>query len=60
MSRVEKAICDKCKREMELDEWFCSARITEMSMGSSIGRYIAKGDYCKKCFTETIKEELGI
>ena len=60
MSRIQKAICDKCNREMELNEWFYSARITEISTGSSVGRNVAEGDYCKKCFTEIIKEELGI
>lgn len=60
MSRITKAICDKCNREIELNEWFYSARITEISANSDKGRMIAEGDYCKKCFTEIIKEELGI
>lgn len=58
MSKVTKTICDKCNKELEVDEWYYSGDIVEMANTCDKGRLVIQGDYCKKCFKETIKEEL--
>lgn len=59
MAKINKVICDKCKRELDYEEWYYSGNIVTTSASSDKGIQILEGDYCKKCFKETLKEKIG-
>lgn len=56
MSKITKTICDKCNTEIPYEDWYFSANITSQSNSYDKGQQIMHGDYCKKCFKETIKK----
>lgn len=58
MAQINKVICDKCKRELDYEEFYYSGNIVNTSASSDKGCLILEGDYCKKCFKETLKEEI--
>lgn len=58
MSKITKAICDNCGKELDIEEYYYSANITEQAEAHDKGRMVAHGDFCKECFKERIKKEI--
>lgn len=58
MSKVTKAICDSCGRELEVEEYYYSANIAEQAEKYDKGIMVIHGDFCEKCFKKKIKEEI--
>lgn len=60
MSRIVKVICDNCKKEIDLDEWYYSARVYRERTNLDKGKSLMQGDYCKNCFNAGLKEILNL
>lgn len=54
MSRITKAICDECGKEIEYKDWYYTADIVCQSNASGNGEQILDGDYCEECFKKKI------
>lgn len=57
---INKIICDKCKRELDLDEWYynfggCTTTSANHDKGAMI---IESGEYCEKCLKELVKTNI--
>ena len=59
MSKVTKIICDKCGRELDVEEWYYYGSIISTKASISMGARILDGDYCKKCFKEIIERQFS-
>lgn len=59
MSRITKTItiCDNCSKEINYENWYYTADITNQSNSCDYREQIMKGDFCQKCFKELIKKE---
>ena len=60
MSKVTKIICDKCERELDIDEWYYTGNIVSTAAKIDMGRQVMQGDYCKKCFKGMLEREFMI
>lgn len=58
MSKVTKAICDKCKKEIDFSDWYYHVGdIKFVSQSSAIGKVlVTKGDFCEECFFKILTE----
>ena len=60
MSKITKTICDNCNKEIDYEDWFYTADITNESNSCKNGEQIMRGDYCKDCFKELILKRAKI
>lgn len=58
MSKVTKAICDKCKKEINYSDWYyVLGDISSVSQSSAIGSVLLRGgDFCEECFFKILTE----
>ena len=60
MARVQKAICDECNKEIDLDEWFYSGNLVKHCANYDIGEQLLNGDFCSECFIVRMKKRLNL
>lgn len=57
--RIDKFICDKCSKEIDINEWLYSITgdIINICASEKRGRLVLKqGHYCEKCYKSLMKK----
>lgn len=60
MGKITRTVCDKCKSELDIGEFYYSANITSQNIINDEAREVLKGDFCQCCFKQIMKKELNI
>lgn len=60
MGKITRAFCDRCEKELDINEYYYSTDTISQNEVNDKAREVLKGDFCQECFKEIMKKELNI